>query len=87
MLFMKVAALQMVSTESLADNLAQAGALLQQAADAGTVPGAWVDHDEGGEKRTRGGSWWYGAASMRDGHRQSKPRNTAVVYIGFRCVR
>ena len=32
---MFVAALQMVSTESLADNLAQAGTLLQQAADAG----------------------------------------------------
>ena len=32
---MFVAALQMVSTESLADNLAQAGLLLQQAADAG----------------------------------------------------
>jgi len=32
---MFAAALQMVSTESLADNLAQAGVLLQQAADAG----------------------------------------------------
>ena len=48
----------------------------------------WVeDGGSAGDKRTRGGSWWYGAASMRDDHRQSKPRGTAVVYIGFRCVR
>lgn len=47
----------------------------------------WVDSGGAADKRTRGGSWWYGAASMRDGHRQSKPRDTAVVYIGFRCAR
>lgn len=47
----------------------------------------WVDSGAGGDKRTRGGSWWYGAASMRDDHRQSKARDTAVVYIGFRCAR
>jgi formylglycine-generating enzyme len=39
------------------------------------------------ERRTRGGSWWYGAAQMRAEHLQSKPPGTAVVYIGFRCVR
>jgi formylglycine-generating enzyme required for sulfatase activity len=47
----------------------------------------WVDSGGAADKRTRGGSWWYGAASMRDDHRQSKPRDTAVVYIGFRCAR
>ncbi len=47
----------------------------------------WVDHADGAERRTRGGSWWYGAAPMRADHVQSKPPETAVVYIGFRCAR
>lgn len=47
----------------------------------------WVDSGEGSEKCTRGGSWWYGAAQMQDTHRQSKPVDTAAVYIGFRCAR
>jgi formylglycine-generating enzyme required for sulfatase activity len=49
----------------------------------------WVDEPRGasGEKRTRGGSWWYGAAQMRADYLQSKPINTAAAYIGFRCVR
>ena len=51
----------------------------------------WVDEppDAGGdaERRTRGGSWWYGAAQMREQHLQGKPAQTAVVYIGFRCAR
>lgn len=51
----------------------------------------WVDEPAGAqgnaERRTRGGSWWYGAAPMRAGHLQSKPADTAVVYIGFRCAR
>ena len=47
----------------------------------------WVDSGSGSDKRTRGGSWWYGASSMLDGHNQSKPVSTAVVYIGFRCAR
>ncbi len=38
-------------------------------------------------KRTRGGSWWYGAAQMTAGHLQDKPADTTVVYIGARCVR
>lgn len=46
----------------------------------------WVDSGPGAEKRTRGGSWWYGAASMQDSHVQTKPADTAVVYIGFRCA-
>ena len=51
----------------------------------------WVDEPAGAsgnaERRTRGGSWWYGQAQMRADHLQSKPADTAVVYIGFRCVR
>jgi formylglycine-generating enzyme len=47
----------------------------------------WVDSGGRSEKRTRGGSWWYGAASMRDDHVQSKPPSMSAVYIGFRCAR
>lgn len=51
----------------------------------------WVDEPAGArgneERRTRGGSWWYGAAQMRAGHLQGKPPGTAVAYIGFRCAR
>lgn len=55
----------------------------------------WVDEPPGApgqaagsaERRTRGGSWWYGAAQMRADHLQSKPADTTVVYIGWRCVR
>ena len=56
--------------------------------DMGANAWEWVDQGTAdGERLTRGGSWWYGAAPMRDDHRQSKPADTAVVYIGFRCVR
>lgn len=47
----------------------------------------WVDSGAGSQQRTRGGSWWYGADAMRDEHNQSKPADTAVVYIGFRCAK
>jgi formylglycine-generating enzyme required for sulfatase activity len=51
----------------------------------------WVDEPRGAngkaERRTRGGSWWYGAAQMRADHLQSKPADTAVLYIGMRCAR
>jgi formylglycine-generating enzyme len=51
----------------------------------------WVDEPAGAsgnaERRTRGGSWWYGAQPMRADHLQSKPAQTTVVYIGFRCAR
>jgi formylglycine-generating enzyme len=48
---------------------------------------AEVDSGPGNETRTRGGSWWYGAAQMQNDHYQTKPVSTAVVYIGFRCAR
>lgn len=51
----------------------------------------WVDEPRvvgrEAERRTRGGSWWYGALAMQDDHRQTKAPQTTVVYIGFRCVR
>lgn len=47
----------------------------------------WVDHDERGEKRTRGGSWWYGPAQMRADALYTKPPDFPAVYIGFRCAR
>jgi formylglycine-generating enzyme required for sulfatase activity len=55
----------------------------------------WVDEPQGdgnaaagrAERRTRGGSWWYGAAQMQADHLQGKPADTAVVYIGFRCAK
>jgi formylglycine-generating enzyme len=51
----------------------------------------WVDEPPGAptaaEHRTRGGSWWYGAAQMRADRLQRKVGTTAVVYIGFRCAR
>ena len=55
--------------------------------DMGANVWEWVDTEENGEKRTRGGSWWYGAAQMRADNRATKPGHMAVVYIGFRCAR
>jgi sulfatase modifying factor 1 len=47
----------------------------------------WVNQADGSERRTRGGSWWYGVAQMRADHVASKPPETTVVYIGFRCAK
>lgn len=59
--------------------------------DMGANAWEWVDEPPGAtggqERRTRGGSWWYGSAPMRADHLQGKPPDTAVVYIGFRCAR
>ena len=59
--------------------------------DMGANAWEWVDSGSsigpGSDKRTRGGSWWYGASAMQDSHNQSKAADTAVVYIGFRCAR
>ena len=59
--------------------------------DMGANAWEWVDEPQGAgasvPRRTRGGSWWYGAAQMRSEYLQSKPPETAVAYIGFRCAR
>jgi formylglycine-generating enzyme len=47
----------------------------------------WVDHDVGGQKRTRGGSWWYGPAQMKVDALYEKAPDFPAVYIGFRCAR
>lgn len=54
--------------------------------DLGANVWEWVDAGDESHKRTRGGSWWYGAPQMRREHVASKPRDMAVVYIGFRCA-
>lgn len=55
--------------------------------DMGANVWEWTDIDNQSNKGTRGGSWWYGAAQMERNHQATKPRDTAAVYIGFRCVR
>lgn len=55
--------------------------------DMGANVWEWVDSGSDSEKVTRGGSWWYGAQRMHRNDRASKPSDTAVVYIGFRCAR
>ncbi|MGE0735885.1 MAG: formylglycine-generating enzyme family protein [Alphaproteobacteria bacterium] len=55
--------------------------------DMGANVWEWVDGSVGAERITRGGSWWYGAGQMHRAHGQTKPPDTAVVFIGFRCAR
>ena len=55
--------------------------------DMGANVWEWVDTGDGENKRTRGGSWWYGEHQMHPDHIASMPRDMAVVYIGFRCVK
>jgi len=59
--------------------------------DMGANAWEWVDEPPGAggsaERRTRGGSWWYGSGQMRADHLQGKPPETTVVYIGFRCAK
>jgi sulfatase modifying factor 1 len=47
----------------------------------------WADAGPGPEQATLGGSWWYGAHAMHRDHRASKPVDSTVVYIGFRCAK
>jgi len=47
----------------------------------------WVDTGSGTERVTRSSSWWYGPERQRESDVATKPRDTRVVYIGFRCVR
>lgn len=44
------------------------------------------DDAGGGEKRTMGGSWWYGPAQMKADAIYSKPADFYAVYVGFRCA-
>lgn len=47
----------------------------------------WVDTGRGDERITRSSSWWYGADRQRESDVATKPRDTRVGYIGFRCVK
>ena len=55
--------------------------------DMGANVWEWADGGPGNEQPTMGGSWWYGAGAMHRDHRATKPVDTAVIYIGFRCVK
>ncbi len=55
--------------------------------DMGANVWEWTENGGRAEKRTRGGSWWYGAFRMQAGDRATKPKDMAVVYIGFRCAK
>lgn len=46
----------------------------------------WVADGEGSEKRTMGGSWWYGPEQMKADANYSKPAHFYAVYVGFRCA-
>jgi sulfatase modifying factor 1 len=46
----------------------------------------WVDTGRGSERITRGASWWYGPERQLVDDVATKPRETRVAYIGFRCV-
>jgi sulfatase modifying factor 1 len=46
----------------------------------------WVDTGNGEERVTRGGSWWYDASRQVADDLATKPKDTRVGYIGFRCV-
>jgi len=41
---------------------------------------------KGRERRTVGGSWWYGAFNMKADVQAFKPADFYAVYIGFRCL-
>ena len=46
----------------------------------------WVDSGVTASPITRGASWWYGPERQVEDDVATKPMDTAVVYIGFRCV-
>jgi len=46
----------------------------------------WVDTKVANERITRGGSWWYGPERQVESDVATKPADTRVGYIGFRCV-
>ena len=46
----------------------------------------WVDTGSGDERITRGASWWYDASRQVAEDVATKPRDTRVGYVGFRCV-
>ena len=54
--------------------------------DMGANAWEWASDARGAERRTLGGSWWYGASQMRAEVSAWKDAGFAAIYIGFRCV-
>lgn len=54
--------------------------------DMGANVWEWASDARGEERRTMGGSWWYGSAQMRADVEAWKPAEFFAVYIGFRCA-
>lgn len=54
--------------------------------DMGANVWEWVSDAQGAERRTMGGSWWYGASQMRADVNAWKSADFYAVYIGFRCA-
>jgi formylglycine-generating enzyme required for sulfatase activity len=46
----------------------------------------WTTDAQGSQRRTVGGSWWYGAFNMKADVQAFKPADFYAVYIGFRCA-
>jgi sulfatase modifying factor 1 len=54
--------------------------------DMGANAWEWVSDAQGNDRRTMGGSWWYGADQMRAEINAWKAADFYAVYIGFRCA-
>jgi sulfatase modifying factor 1 len=54
--------------------------------DMGANVWEWASDTRGVERRTMGGSWWYGGSQMRAEVNAWKDAGFTAVYIGFRCV-
>lgn len=54
--------------------------------DMGANVWEWAADAQGDERRTLGGSWWYGPEQMRAEVQAWKPAGFYAVYIGFRCA-
>lgn len=47
----------------------------------------WVDTGSADDRITRSSSWWYGPERQVESDVATKPKDTRVGYIGFRCVK
>ncbi len=54
--------------------------------DMGANVWEWATAGDRRQQATMGGSWWYGDTQMTADYGATKPRDMAVVYIGFRCI-
>lgn len=54
--------------------------------DMGANVWEWTTDVRGSQRRTVGGSWWYGAFNMKADVQAFKPADFYAVYIGFRCA-